>query len=276
MDRLRVLADTESEQPHQPRIEPRCPGCRPSRTSMSESLLSHLSGHYLAALRTHLEQGRKASLTPAHALGTEAVNLGLETLDLAKVHHQALAILILPDCSPVTRDEMSVRAEVFFTEAIVPIEKTHRHALEAGADLQLLHERMGQRTLDLADSKRELRQGINERMTAEAALEDSERISHQLLRESRLLEQQLKDLTRQTMAANEIEKKKMSLQLHDEIGQTLLGIHMRLLTLKSQVTARHLGVIQEIATTQKVVEAAVKTINQLAHEFGIPHETTAS
>lgn len=239
---------------------------------MSETLLSHLSGHYLAALRTHLEQGREASLLPAHELGTEAVNIGLETLDLAKVHHQALETLILPDCSPVTRDEMSVRAGVFFTEAIVPIEKTHRFALEAGADLQQLQERLGQSTLDLADSNRDLQQRITERMTAEAALESSEQISSQLLQESRLLEQQLQDMTHQILTAEEVDRKKMSLQLHDEIGQTLLGIHVRLLGLKAQVTVRHAGLNREIAVTQQLVEAAVKTINQLAQEFGIPHE----
>ncbi len=239
---------------------------------MSESQLSQLSGHYLTALRTHLEQGRQASLLPAHELGIEAVNIGLETLDLAKVHHQALEALILPDCSPITRDEMSLRAEVFFTEAIVPIERTHRSALEADAGLQQLQERLGQSTLDLAESDRDLKQGITERMTAEAALESSKQISGELLQESRVLEQQLKDMTRQILAADEVERKKMSLQLHDDIGQALLGIHMRLLTLKKEVATRHLGLTQEIAITQRLVEAAVKTINQFAHEFGIPNE----
>ena len=243
------------------------------RTSMSESQLSHLSAHYLTALRTHLEQGRQASLLPAHDLGTQAVNLGLETLDLAKLHEQALMALILPDCSPVTRGEMTLRAEVFFTEAIVPIEKTHRFALEAGADLQQLRERLGQRMLDLADSHRDLKQGITERMSAEAALERSERVSGQLLQESRLLERQLKSMTRQIMAADEVERKKMSLQLHDDIGQTLLGIHVRLLTLKAEVTAKDEGLNQEIAITQRLLEESVKTINHFAHEFGIPHET---
>lgn len=240
---------------------------------MRESQLSHLSAHYLAALRTHLEQGRQTSLLPAHDLGTEAVNVGLETLDLAKVHHQAFETLILPVCSSVTRDEMTLRAELFFTEAIVPIEKTHRLAQEARAELQQLQERLGQRTMDLANSNRDLQQGITERITAEAALESSERVSSRLLNESRLLEQQLKNMTRQIMSVDEVERKKMSLQLHDDIGQTLLGIYMRLLTLKKQMVARHEELTQEIATTQRLVEAAVKTINQFAHEFGIPHET---
>ena len=55
-------------------------------------------------------------------------------------------------------------------------------------------------------------------------------------------------------------------------GQSLLGIHMRLLTLKKQMVVRHEDITQEIATTQRLVEDAVKTINQFAHELGIPHE----
>ena len=242
------------------------------RTSMSESLLSQLSDHYLVALRTHLEQGRQASLLPAHELGTQAVNLGLETLDLAKVHHQSLETLILPACSQVTRNEMRDRAEVFFTEAIVPIEKTHRFARESSVDLQELQERLGQRTLDLADSNRDLKQGITERKSAEAELQNSERRSAQLLQESRMLEQQLRDITRKILAADELERKKMSLQLHDDIGQSLLGIHVRLLALKKEVSTKYQGLTQEIATTQRLVEAAVKTINQFADEFGIHHE----
>ncbi len=239
---------------------------------MSVSLLSQLSAHYLAALRTHLEQGHQRSLLPAHELGIEAVNAGLETLDLAKVHHQALDALILPDCPPSTSDEMTLRAEAFFTEANVPIEKTHPSALDADAGLRQLQERLGQRTLDLAHSNRDLQQGITERISAETALEDSERISSQLLLESRQLEQQLKDMAHRIMSADEVERKKKSLQLHDEIGQSLLGIHMRLLTLKKQMATRNAGIAQEIATTQRLVEEAVKTINQFAHELGIPHE----
>ncbi|MDB6004312.1 MAG: nreB [Prosthecobacter sp.] len=248
------------------------PGPGLFHTSMSESPLSHLSDRYLTALRTHLEQDRQASLLPAHELGTEAVGIGLETLDLAKVHHQALETLIPANCTPVMRHEMTLRAEVFFTEANVPIEKTHPFAIEASAGLQELQERLGQRTLALADSHRDLQQGITERIGAEAALESSRLASHELLRESSLLEQQLKDMTRRILAADEVERKKMSLQLHDDIGQTLLGIHVRLLALKRQMTAGHPGLDQEIATTQRLVGAAVKTINQFAHEYSIPHE----
>ena len=240
---------------------------------MQETQLSKLSGEYLTALRTHLEQGREASLRAAHDLGVRAVTLGLETLDLAKVHEQALTTLILPDWSPVTRDEMNTRAAIFFTEAIVPIKHTHRAARNADVELQQLTETFGQRTLDLADSNRELKEGVKGRKTAEAALETSERASGQLLKESRHLEHELQDMTRKILSANEAERKKMSHHLQDEIAQNLLGIHVRLLTLKKEATATHADLVKEIAITQRLVEASVKTINRFAREFGIPHET---
>lgn len=240
---------------------------------MQETQLSQLSAQYLGALRTHLEPGPEAGLRTAHEQGDQAVALGLETLDLAKVHEQALAALILPDCAPAARQAMTERAAAFFTEALVPIEETHRAALESAADLQQLTATFGQRTQALADSNRELQQGVAERKTAAAALETSERTSSQLLKESRLLEQKLQDMTRKILSANEAERKKMSHQLQDEIAQNLLGIHVRLLSLKKEASNDQAAIVEEIAITQRLVEAAVKTINRFAQEFGIPHET---
>ena len=167
---------------------------------------------------------------------------------------------------------MSTRAAIFFTEAITPIEETHRAALEARLQLEQLNETLDQRTLELADSNRELQEGITERKTAEAALKTSERASSQLLKESRLLEEHLQDMARKILSAQKTERKKMSLQLQDEIAQTLLGIHVRLLALKKEAAANSAGLNKEIATTQRLVEESVKTINRFAREFGIQHE----
>lgn len=239
---------------------------------MNAFLLSSLPGHYLAVLRTYLEHGPAASLLCAQELGDQAVVLGMETLDLAKVHDEALRTLILPDISTATRAEMATQADLFFAEAILPIEKTHRIAREACEALSQVNQTLGQRTLDLAASQRDLQQGILDRKSAEAALESSQEVSSQLLKESRLLEQHLKNLAREILAANEVERKKMSLHLHDEIAQTLLGIHVKLLALKKDAAARNAGLNQEIATTQQLVEASVLTINQFANEYGPVHE----
>ena len=90
--------------------------------------LTGLSRRYQAALRKHLQHGTRASRELAQRLGRQAMHLGLETLDLARIHEQALIVLVLPGYSASTRDAMVRRAGTFFAEAITPIEKTHRAA----------------------------------------------------------------------------------------------------------------------------------------------------
>ena len=55
-----------------------------------------LSRRYQAALRSYLKKGPRASLQPAQRLGRRAMTLGLETLDLARIHAGALIALVLP------------------------------------------------------------------------------------------------------------------------------------------------------------------------------------
>src|ERR1035437_3600652 len=90
--------------------------------------LNGLSQRYVATLRKPLKQGPRASLQSAQALGRRSMALGLETLDLARFHEQALITLVLPGYSPGTGERRIGRAGTFFAEAITPIEKTHRGA----------------------------------------------------------------------------------------------------------------------------------------------------
>src|ERR1043165_7638435 len=101
---------------------------------------TNLSRQYQAALRKHLKRSRPASLQPAKGLGRQAMSIGLETLDLAKIHEHALVKLVLPDCSPGTRGAMVRRAGTFFAEVITPIERTHRIAQESNVHMDRLNQ----------------------------------------------------------------------------------------------------------------------------------------
>ena len=68
--------------------------------------LNGLSQQYQAALRRHLKQSRPATLQPAKGLGHQAMTIGIETLDLARIHEQALIKLVLPGYSSGTREVM--------------------------------------------------------------------------------------------------------------------------------------------------------------------------
>ena len=79
--------------------------------------LTALSRRYGAALRKYLMQGPQAKSQPARTLGFQAVSLGLETLDVARIHQGALATLEASS----SRDGMTRRAGIFFAEAVTPL-----------------------------------------------------------------------------------------------------------------------------------------------------------
>jgi signal transduction histidine kinase len=226
-----------------------------------------LSRRYLAALRKHLQQGAASRPPTIHRLGEEAVALGLETLDLARIHEKTLATVILPSYSCRTRTRMTRRAEMFFAEANMAIEKTHFAAVEAAVQWQQLNEMLGQRTEELAVSRRGLKRGIVHRKAAQEDFKKREKHSARLLEQSRKLQEHLRRLTRQIFATQEDERKKMSRELHDEIAQTLLGINVRLITLKRDAAAGTADIHEYIMDTERVVEKSIKTMLRLAHEF---------
>jgi signal transduction histidine kinase len=231
--------------------------------------LTRLSRGYATALHKHLKQGPKASLVPARELGRRAAAIGLETLDVAKIHETALADMEAAS----SKDGIIKRAELFFAEAITPIEKTHRAEIKANAQLNQLHTTLGRRTVELEDSHRSLKRGIVQRKSVEQALKKSGGHYARLLKESRLLQKRLQHLTHRLLLAQEDKRTKIGRELHDEIAQTLLGINVRLLTLKQQAAVNTKSFKKEIASTQQLVGKSAKTIGRFAREFGKQHGT---
>jgi signal transduction histidine kinase len=236
---------------------------------MNPSHTKRVADIYLAALRSYLAHGAPPDTRAAHDPGAQALASGLDTLDLAKIHDHALLALLADLPLSITPEDLTRRAEVFFTEAIMPIEGTHRLALEAATDLQQASSSLERRTLDLADSRRVLREQIAGRRIAEDALRINEDASSQLLKDSRMLEEHLQGMARKVLSANEAERRKMSLQLNDEIVQSLLAINLRMLALKKEVADNHADLTREIAVTQRLVEDSAQIIRHLADEFSI-------
>ena len=224
---------------------------------------TELSRLYQLALQQTLKQGAATDLESARELGRHAMSLGLETLDMARIHEIALVSLVLPTYSASTNNSLMGRAGLFFAEAITPIEETHRAAQQASADLAHLHKTLDERTLDLADASRDLLEQVTARAADESALEDSQRTTDALLKSSRDLEKHLRAITHEILSAAEVERHRMSLHLNDEIAQILLGIHIRILALKKDVAGRHSDLARKIADTQHVVEDSAKIISRL-------------
>src|SRR5207244_4452509 len=118
------------------------------------------------------------------------------------------------------------RAELFFTEALTPIVATHRAARQTRLDLTRLSKTLSRRTAELGAKNRQLQRGIAQRERVEAALDRSGAHYNRLLSESLGLQERLRRLTHQVLAAQENQRKNISRELQDEIVQSLLGINV--------------------------------------------------
>ena len=121
----------------------------------------------------------------------------------------------------------------------------------------------------MSASNRSLKQGIAQRKTVEAALKQSGEHFKRLLDESLALQEHLRRLTRRLLTAQEAERKQLSRGLRDEIAQTLLGINVRLLSLKKAAKGDTANLKKEIARTQRLVQQSVQSINQFASELDL-------
>ena len=229
--------------------------------------LFNLSRRYQDTLRAHLKQGRHATLDSARGLGGKALAAGLQTLDLAKLHEKTLITELLPACPPAKRAALIKQAGVYFAAAVLPIEKSHRDARTATAHLKKFIQTLSQRTVELAASNLELEQEITQRKAVEAALKKSERHYSVLLEQSDRLQEQLRQLSRQILSAQEEERKRISRELHDVIAQTLTGINIRLATLKKAASVNKRGLEANIARTQRLVEKSVDIVHRFAREL---------
>ncbi len=221
-----------------------------------------LSQRYGTALQQYLKPGRLASRLLALQLGRQAVNLGLPTLELARMHEQALATLALPKNKP----RLIQRADYFFNEALNPIMESHRAAGPDPRQLTRLNATLTQRTAEPASPHRQLKRGSLRRKVMAAARISGED-HNQCLEESLQLQTHLRQLTHRVMAAQEDERAKIGHELQDEIAQTLLGINVRLCSLKQEAWGNVQGLKNEIASTQRLAARSAKSVRQFAHQL---------
>jgi signal transduction histidine kinase len=191
-------------------------------------------------------------------------------LDLARIHEQALSELLRPNSSTESNGRKVTLATGFFVEALAPIEKTRRAVVESNGQLNRMNEVLKQRTLELTTTNRRLQYEITQRKVVEKALQRSERHYNQLLEQSHHLQEQLRQVSHQILSAHEQERKEISRELHDEIGQSLTGINITLATLSKEATVNTRGLKKKIARTQRLVERSMKTVHRFARELRPP------
>jgi PAS domain S-box-containing protein len=109
-----------------------------------------------------------------------------------------------------------------------------------------------------------LKEEIVRRQQVEEDLRANRKAQSRLLRQSRLQQIQLRDLSHRILHAHEDERKRISRELHDVIAQTLVSINVHLAVLDLGGAASPETLQQQISKTQMLVEEAVKIVHDFA------------
>lgn len=226
-----------------------------------------LFGAYKGALSRVLEVVPQCDLTEARELGEEALAQGLETLDLAILHQEALIVLVIHPTATGNHPEKVRLAGTFFAEAVTPIEGSHRTARVANIKLNSAIEKLKQQATELVAFNAELQIEIKNREALEESLRISETTSTELLAESLHLQEELRSLSRRLLVAQEEERKRISRELHDVASQTLTSINIRLAALTQQTEAHSQEMSQKLAETQRHVEESVNLVHRFAKDL---------
>lgn len=203
------------------------------------SLVNGLSQVYLEKLRRYLAREEEAVLQEAYELGRAALARGLGIMDMAKIHQAAWGRLLMAPKAVSRNGKAFNGAETFFLETLSPFEATHRGFRETNVRLRLLIEN----------------------------LRESEEHYRQLFKEAQSMQEGLRDLSSQLLRIQEEERKQISRELHDEVGQALTAINVNLAVLKKEVAAANPTFERRIADTQNLLEQTMTTVHRFAREL---------
>ena len=123
------------------------------------------------------------------------------------------------------------------------------------------------RLVAVTASNQKLKKEIVRRQAGEKALKQSERRALGLLKESRLLQKRLREVSYQSVTEQEDLRKEISRELHDEISQLLVGINVRLAIFARAVVIDPDNVRRTLAPLRRMVDKSMRTVYRFSREL---------
>jgi len=205
-----------------------------------------LSRPYTARLRAYLMREQEQILEQAYKLGRKVMARGMGVLEMARIHHGALAACLLAWGSGKEKQRWLKAAETFFMEALSPFEATHRGFRDANLRLHQLNRELEHRNAELARSKHHY---------------------WRLFQQARLMEENLRNLSSQVLHMQEEERRRISRELHDQVGQALTLINLNLGMLQKHPELSGNLLQGKIADTRELLTATREAVHRFAREL---------
>jgi signal transduction histidine kinase len=219
---------------------------------------------YREALNEHLARPCKATLRKGFALGKAALRAGMEIFDLISLHHQALAEGAMPDGSSMMQTRSAVGLESFLLAALSPF-KTASGAKAGSSDRK--GKTLSAEHMDALSSRNaRLEEEIANLQRAETAMREGKDHYFQLYQNARAMEAKLRELSAQVLSAQEDERKRISRELYDEIGQALIAVKVTIAMLKIRA-ASDPAFQSNVAEAERLLANTMETVHSFAREL---------
>jgi signal transduction histidine kinase len=229
---------------------------------MSKSY-KNFSATYHEVLHEHLERPSKGTLERAFSLGKAALAEGMEVFDLISLHHRAIAEGVLPGDLSAAQVRTVLDLEAFLQESLAP------YKMASGGPIGARERRLRMRSehssaLALRNARLEEEVAIHQR--SEASMRESRDHYVQLYQNARAMEGALRELSAQVLAAQEDERKRISRELYDVIGQALISVKVSVSMLKVRAAAdpalRH-----KVVEAEALLAATMEIVQRFAREL---------
>ena len=141
---------------------------------------------------------------------------------------------------------------ILFTAGKTIIERTRAEDALRQAHLEL-ETRVEERTGELAEANEKLRQQIEERKLVEQALRESG--------------ERLHILSSHLLTAQERERRRISLELHDELGQSLTVLKLQMRSIEKHLPADQAPIRQDCENTLQYVDQIIENVRRLSRDL---------
>ncbi|MDE3085007.1 MAG: sensor histidine kinase, partial [Verrucomicrobiota bacterium] len=193
-----------------------------------------------------------AHLQQAYELGRVALNREMGVFDMVRLHQEAMVRLIASTEAAVTTAKSAEAVQTFLLETLSPFEAAHRGFRDAWERLRQLNRTLEQRNKELATTNEKLR--------------ISKQHFVQLFQEARTMEENLRLLSNKVLSAQEEERKHISRELHDEIGQALTAVNVSLALLQKQNGSAQ-SWRKKVGETRALLESSMESVHRFAREL---------
>ena len=234
--------------------------------AVAPAIRSSLPVTYRGALRDYLVHPDDATLRQAYELGRAALDGGLGDCDVIRLHHQALTDGALPDDEPAAAVHFAPALATFLLEALAPFEAAQRNSRSARERLEQSNRVLTERNAVLASNNAQLGEERGLHQETEVALRQNQDRYLQLFQQARAMEEDLRELSAQVLAAQEAERKRVSGELHDEVSQALTAVMVAIAMLKKRAGPDP-EFARNVAAVEHLLAQSMETVRRVALEL---------